>query len=125
MDEVVALVRRTLAATTGDGDDVAVLTAGAGFVQWLGYPDAVQIEITHPALAQRKSWWRRSSSPNPLREKKIATLTDLGFTQGPVNYGREISTTELDWDQIAAVIASVLDRVLDVRDADSISVETF
>lgn len=124
MNDVTRWIRRTLTATTGDGDDIAVLSTPGGALRWLGYPDAVQIDILHPAPAPQRSWWPRKSR-NKVRDRHADILAELGFEPGPVSYRREISTTELDWDRIAEVITQVIDRVFDVRTTAAITIQTF
>ncbi|NKY50349.1 hypothetical protein [Nocardia vermiculata] len=128
MDDVTQLVKTALAATSGENEGTAVLSTDEGFVQWLGFHDAVRVEVAHPAIARpTTSWWkRRQQAPaHPQRNEKIAALTELGFAEAEPNYLREMAAGEIGWEQITFTIVSALREVLGISAAEQITVETF
>lgn len=128
METVAQVVKTALAATTGENEGTAVLSAGEGVVQWLGAHDGVRVEVGHPALTRpRSSWWKRRAAPaeDPRRAGLVTALTDLGFTAGDPNYVREISATEVGWEQVTSVIVAAFRDVLGITDGDAITSETF
>lgn len=132
MDDLTKLVSNALERTVGEHEGTAVLTVGPGrYVQWVGFRNAIDLEVGNPARYIGRSRWQRlrgrdeAPAAPPMTADQIAALTRLGYATGTGNYELVLGPADFDREQAAAVIVSTLREVLGVRGASAISVEIF